>query len=45
MHTCGIRKIVQLNLLTKQKKGHRSREKRMDTKGDKRGWDELGGWD
>ena len=36
---------IELNLFTKQKKGHRCREKRMDAKGDKRGWDELGGWD
>ena len=39
---CGIQKMIQMNLFTKQKPTHRLRKQ---TYGYHRGMDKLGGWD
>jgi len=45
-HICGIKKkMIQMNLLAKQKRDTDIEIKRMDTKTGKGKWDELGDWD
>ena len=43
--TCGIQKMVQMNLFAKQKQRHRCREQTYGYQGGKGGWNELGDWD
>ena len=40
----AFRKMVQINLFTKQNRDTDIENKRMDTKQGKGGWDKLGDW-